>query len=200
MAQTQAVSTRALVLGGDGVTGIAREIGVLAGLAASGVDLTGADAVIGTSAGPFVGAAVAGGHDLEALAEAQGLPDPPEIDVSASQETIVAWFNAFGAGGATGVGAVFGEIAKANPEPVPLHVSSHHRREPACDDGMARLLEGDRRRCRHRSAPDIRSQRGGRTGRRGNGKRGRAWSVAPGPDQWPIMDRWRHGVLRQRTP
>jgi len=113
---------RALVLGGGGVTGIAWEIGVLSGLAASGVDLTSADAVIGTSAGAFVGAAVASGHDLQALAEAQSLPDPNEITVAASQETITAWFNAFGAGDATRVGAAFGQIAKANPEPVPVHV------------------------------------------------------------------------------
>ena len=113
---------RALVLGGGGVTGIAWEIGVLSGLAASGVDLTSADAVIGTSAGAFVGAAVASGHDLQALAEAQSLPDPNEITVAASQETITAWFNAFGAGDATRVGAAFGQIAKANPEPVTVHV------------------------------------------------------------------------------
>ncbi len=65
---------------------------------------------------------MASGHDLEALAEAQGLPDPVEIDVAASQETIMAWFNAFGAGDATSVGAAFGQIAKEHPEPVPLRV------------------------------------------------------------------------------
>ena len=113
---------RALVLGGGGVTGIAWEIGVLAGLAASGVVLTNAHAVIGTSAGAFVGAAVASGYDLEALAAAQSQPAPDEISVAASQETIAAWFGAFAAGDATSVGAAFGEIAKANPEPVPLQV------------------------------------------------------------------------------
>jgi NTE family protein len=116
--QGQSVSSRALVLGGGGVTGIAWEIGALAGLTASGVDLTKADAVIGTSAGAFVGAAVASGYDLETLAAAQPEPQPDEISVAASQETIAAWFNAFGAGDATSVGAAFGEIAKANPEPV----------------------------------------------------------------------------------
>ncbi|MGI8691685.1 MAG: patatin-like phospholipase family protein [Geodermatophilaceae bacterium] len=50
---------RALVLGGGGITGIAWELGVLAGLAAEGVDLTAADLVIGTSAGSLVGAQVA---------------------------------------------------------------------------------------------------------------------------------------------
>jgi NTE family protein len=114
--------SRALVLGGGGVTGIAWEIGVLAGLAASGVDLTKANAVIGTSAGSFVGAAVACGYDLEALAAAQSQPETDEITVAASPETIAAWFSAFGAGDATRVGAAFGEIAKANPEPVSIQV------------------------------------------------------------------------------
>lgn len=53
---------RALVLGGGGPVGIAWEAGVLWGLAESGVDLTAVDHVIGTSAGAYVGAAVALGH------------------------------------------------------------------------------------------------------------------------------------------
>ncbi|MGY1593856.1 patatin-like phospholipase family protein [Geodermatophilus sp. SYSU D00708] len=57
----------ALVLGGGGITGIAWEIGVLAGLAEAGADLTGADLVVGTSAGSVVGAQVTSGADLEAL-------------------------------------------------------------------------------------------------------------------------------------
>ncbi|PZM97546.1 MAG: patatin [Actinobacteria bacterium] len=50
---------RALVLGGGGITGIAWEIGVLAGLRDAGVDLAAADVIIGTSAGSVVGALVA---------------------------------------------------------------------------------------------------------------------------------------------
>ena len=45
----------ALVLGGGGITGIAWEIGLLHGLHESGVDLTDADTVVGTSAGSVVG-------------------------------------------------------------------------------------------------------------------------------------------------
>jgi NTE family protein len=55
----------ALVLGGGGVTGVAWELGLLTGLAESGVDLTTADLVVGTSAGSVVGALVASGVDLE---------------------------------------------------------------------------------------------------------------------------------------
>lgn len=57
----------ALVLGGGGITGIAWEIGLLAGLADAGVDLTTADLVVGTSAGSVVGAQVTAGADLEAM-------------------------------------------------------------------------------------------------------------------------------------
>lgn len=51
---------RALVLGGGGSTGNAWLIGVLAGLADAGVDVTTADRVIGTSAGATAGAQLAG--------------------------------------------------------------------------------------------------------------------------------------------
>jgi NTE family protein len=57
----------ALVLGGGGITGIAWELGVLAGLAEAGVDLGSADLVIGTSAGSVVGAQLRSGVDLESL-------------------------------------------------------------------------------------------------------------------------------------
>lgn len=54
--------TKALVLGGGGPVGIAWESGLLAGLAENGVDLSGADFVVGTSAGSFVGAQLALGR------------------------------------------------------------------------------------------------------------------------------------------
>jgi NTE family protein len=66
---------RALVLGGGGVTGIAWETGILAGLAEKGIDLAAADLVIGTSAGSVVGAQILGGPTLEDLYAAQ-LADP----------------------------------------------------------------------------------------------------------------------------
>jgi NTE family protein len=63
-----AMSKRALVLGGGGPVGIAWECGLLAGLAEAGVDLSEADFIVGTSAGSFVGAQVAMGQDIKALA------------------------------------------------------------------------------------------------------------------------------------
>jgi NTE family protein len=59
------MASRAVVLGGGGVTGVAWEFGILAGLAEAGIDLASADLVVGTSAGSVVGAQLAAGLDLE---------------------------------------------------------------------------------------------------------------------------------------
>ncbi|WP_436757186.1 patatin-like phospholipase family protein [Streptosporangium sp. V21-05] len=57
--------TRALVLGGGGVAGIAWEAGIITGLRRAGIDLGEADLVIGTSAGSVVGTLVTTEADLE---------------------------------------------------------------------------------------------------------------------------------------
>lgn len=62
---------KALVLAGGGITGIGWEIGVLAGLAELGVDLTDADLIVGTSAGSVVGAQLASGLGVQKLYEEQ---------------------------------------------------------------------------------------------------------------------------------
>src|SRR5690348_17177927 len=59
--------TRALVLGGGGVAGIAWELGIITGLHDAGVDVRGADTIIGTSAGSVVGTQITSGTDLESL-------------------------------------------------------------------------------------------------------------------------------------
>ncbi|MDI5975439.1 patatin-like phospholipase family protein [Amycolatopsis magusensis] len=73
------MTQRALVLGGGGITGIAWEWGILAGLAEAGVDLTGADLVVGTSAGSVVGAQVASGIEAETRYQAQLAPPDGEL-------------------------------------------------------------------------------------------------------------------------
>jgi NTE family protein len=77
-----AMSTKALVLGGGGVTGIAWEIGLLAGLAAAGLDLTDADLLIGTSAGSVVATLLATGVTLDEAFASQLAP--PESEITAS--------------------------------------------------------------------------------------------------------------------
>jgi NTE family protein len=74
----EVMGRRALVLGGGGVTGIAWETGLIAGLAELGIDLAAADVIIGTSAGSVVGADLASGQQLEALYQAQLAPPAPE--------------------------------------------------------------------------------------------------------------------------
>jgi NTE family protein len=65
------MGNRALILGGGGPVGIAWELGLAAGLEESGVHIATADRIIGTSAGSFVGAALASGRPAEALVRAQ---------------------------------------------------------------------------------------------------------------------------------
>lgn len=80
----------ALVLGGGGITGIAWELGILAGLAEAGVDLTGADVVVGTSAGSVVvvGAQVTNGATLVDLYAGQ--LEPPDAELGGRLSRIAA--------------------------------------------------------------------------------------------------------------
>lgn len=72
--QSNEAGTRALVLGGGGVAGVAWELGILAGLHDAGVDISDADIVIGTSAGSVVGAQITSGTNIESLFAAQLIP------------------------------------------------------------------------------------------------------------------------------
>ncbi len=64
--------SRALVLSGGGSVGIAWQTGLCAGLRRRGVDLAGADFIVGTSAGSAVGAQLALGRDMEAQVDRYG--------------------------------------------------------------------------------------------------------------------------------
>ena len=81
----------ALVLAGGGERAVAWELGVLAGLADAGLDLTSAESVIGTSAGALVGAHIAVGADpfetACAICAADRLPDAADSDPSPSGRT-----------------------------------------------------------------------------------------------------------------
>jgi NTE family protein len=79
----------ALVLGGGGITGIAWEIGVLAGLAEAGTDLSGADLVVGTSAGSVVAAQLTCGAELEAMYQRQLEPATSEKAAQLNRATLV---------------------------------------------------------------------------------------------------------------
>ena len=70
------------VLGGGGITGIAWETGVLAGLASQGVAIDAGDSVLGTSAGATVAAQVTSGVPMAELYERQRAGVPYEISRS----------------------------------------------------------------------------------------------------------------------
>jgi NTE family protein len=74
---------RALVLGGGGVAGIAWMTGLLAGLADAGQDVTGADQIIGTSAGANVAAQVGSGLGLDQLFARQTDPALQAAEIAA---------------------------------------------------------------------------------------------------------------------
>ncbi|WP_116100783.1 patatin-like phospholipase family protein [Amycolatopsis thermalba] len=88
--------TRALVLGGGGVAGIAWETGLLHGLSESGVDILGADRFIGTSAGSTVAAQITSGTALAELFRRQVDPalQTPEIAANVDAEAIAEMFGA----------------------------------------------------------------------------------------------------------
>jgi NTE family protein len=82
-------SRRALVLGGGGVTGIAWETGLLAGLAEAGIDLSAADLVVGTSAGSIVGAQILSGVSLKDLYNTQLAEPTGEVAAKMGTTTLL---------------------------------------------------------------------------------------------------------------
>jgi NTE family protein len=75
--------TEALVLGGGGVAGLAWITGLLAGLADAGQDVTGADLLVGTSAGSVVAAQLGQGLSLDELYARQVEPDLQSAEIMA---------------------------------------------------------------------------------------------------------------------
>jgi NTE family protein len=66
--------SKALVLSGGGITGIAWELGILFGLEECGVNASEVDLIVGTSAGSSVGAQITSGLSLEELFNLQLIP------------------------------------------------------------------------------------------------------------------------------
>ena len=73
---------RALVLGGGGLSGVAWETGILAGLAAGGTDVTAADYVQGTSAGATVTAQIGSGLPVAELFGRQTVPALQSVELT----------------------------------------------------------------------------------------------------------------------
>lgn len=86
--------SRALVLGGGGVAGIAWETGILVGLADEGLDLRHADLVVGTSAGSTVAAQLTSGETFDELFARQltSAEESGELEAQLDIEGITALF------------------------------------------------------------------------------------------------------------
>jgi NTE family protein len=106
--------TRAVILGGGGVKGIAWEIGVIAGLREAGVDLGIADALFGTSAGSFAAALIASAQDIEKKYTAQFEPDAIEVPAQMSPDVIRKYTAAIAAnyGQAVPLAKAYADIAR----------------------------------------------------------------------------------------
>ncbi|MET7990175.1 patatin-like phospholipase family protein [Amycolatopsis sp. NPDC005232] len=106
--------SEALVLGGGGVAGIAWMTGLLAGLADAGRDVSGADLIVGTSAGSTVAAQIGSGLSLGELYVRQTDParQSPEIPVEVDLEKFGEQFGAaVSAGSVLEVRRAVGEFA-----------------------------------------------------------------------------------------
>jgi len=113
---------RALVLGGGGITGIAWELGMITGLRRAGVDLTGAEVIVGTSAGAYVGALIATGVDLD-----EAVTDAARVELELSPR-IDAGLIAQGF-------AVLGDPA-LGPRQIRARLGALARRAPVGDDAV----------------------------------------------------------------
>lgn len=114
---------RTLVLGGGGITGIAWEAGVLAGLIDNGIKLNKADKIIGTSAGSFVGAVLANGYDMKDYYYELDERRDENDRASMSSDVYRLWQNAFivGRDDAEKVGQMMGDIVYTRPSKVDLN-------------------------------------------------------------------------------
>jgi NTE family protein len=110
------VASRALVLGSGGITGAAWEVGLVAGLAARGLDLTAADLVIGTSAGALAGAQLTSGIPLPELYAAQCAPSPVAVSATMGRALMLRYGLAvFTPGTAARARKRLGRVARASP-------------------------------------------------------------------------------------
>ncbi len=90
------MTKNALILGGGGALGVSWETGVLAGLQQAGVDVTGADLIVGTSAGSVVGTQIAQGWTLAELLDEHhngriGTETPMDFDVQNLMAVFAKW-------------------------------------------------------------------------------------------------------------
>jgi NTE family protein len=105
-----------LVLGSGGITGAAWEVGLVAGLAAQGIDLTGADLVVGTSAGALAGAQVTSGIPLPELYATQCTVPEEQVTATMSRWLLLRYGLAvYLPGGPARARRRLGRVARSSP-------------------------------------------------------------------------------------
>jgi NTE family protein len=110
------VASKALVLGSGGITGAAWEVGLVAGLAAHGLDLTTADLIVGTSAGSLAGAQLTSGIALAELYAAQCEPSEVAVTATMGRALMLRYGLAvFTPGTAARARKRLGRVARASP-------------------------------------------------------------------------------------
>jgi len=110
------VASKALVLGSGGITGAAWEVGLVAGLAARGIDLTAADLVLGTSAGSLAGAQLLSGAPLAEVYQALRVPSEVAVSATMGRALMLRYGLAvFTPGTAARARKRLGRVARASP-------------------------------------------------------------------------------------
>ncbi|TDM10635.1 patatin-like phospholipase family protein [Macrococcus lamae] len=107
------MTTRAVVLGGGGIAGIAWESGVIAGLADNGIKLNTADKVIGTSAGSIVGSALTNGQSMKDYLAAMASQSAEQDQSLASMDFFELFGRAAAGSSAEEIGKNFGRITQS---------------------------------------------------------------------------------------
>src|SRR5215469_579711 len=110
------MASKALVLGSGGITGAAWEVGLVAGLAARGLDLTAADLILGTSAGSLAGAQLTSGIGLAELYAAQCAPSEVAVTATMGRALMLRYGLAvFTPGTAARARRRLGRVARSSP-------------------------------------------------------------------------------------
>ncbi|UUZ57723.1 hypothetical protein LP418_14930 [Nocardioides sp. B-3] len=191
--------TTALVPGGGGITGIAWELGIPAGLAEAGIDLTDADRVIGTSAGSVVGVQITSGTAIADLYATQLAPPDAEIGGRLSRLALLKMVPPYvlPGDGRTKLARV-GKLALRSHQPGSADREGVIRSRIHTDDWPDRDLRITAVEAESGEFTVFTPRQRGRRRQRGRGELRGADRVATGRDRRQALHRRRHALDRQR--
>ncbi|WP_239774850.1 patatin-like phospholipase family protein [Mammaliicoccus sp. N-M50] len=137
------IQEKALVLGGEGITGIAWESGVLAGLMDSGILVNHADKILGSSAGSYVGSILANGQNMKRYYEDLAINHDAADNAQLDPALFELWRDAFVQGKTDErvIGQKLGDIIHTNPSKVSHDERAHSVRQRIGDVDWTEQLE-----------------------------------------------------------